>query len=219
MLSQNKGLIPTAFTAAVNRDFTNTPRPARIVWESYGRPEYGDKATGSPLHRKIDGHISYNTDHIHIEGISGEEYIIAKAENFAPSKGEFYGKEIVNEFENPEQELPPTPFENEGWVIGKLEDDVCTGIGVNVVVLRPDDETSNIQETRNVADLVSQSIDTLNEFDHNGKEHALETVDETIKTLEKVKQGIQGEYKTIHVTGIPQDKNNTTTADFTFTHE
>lgn len=218
MTTQDTGFTPASVNAIGNEDFHTARQPVRVAWEPYGRPEHGDPDPNSPHYRRIDGHVTYENGYLHIECINGEEFIIAPGDTFAPTKEEWLGEDIVREFDNPAEDLPPAPFEDEQWAIGKLDGDTCTAIGINTVILLPDNPQSTQYGVCNVADVVSDVIHELKSFDAHGHEHALETVNSAYKNLDRARKALRGEYKEIRVTGIPTENHNASNANITFTH-
>jgi len=205
MINHDSGFTAASVNATVNNDFHTARQPVRIAWEPYGRSKHGDIDPNASHYRRIDGYVTRRDEHLHVECINGDEYIIAAGDVFAPSKQEWFGEQVMEKFDTPEKDLPDAPLTNEQWVIGHLDGDTCTAIGINTVLLLPDNPESNRYGVCNVADLVSESITDLESFDDHGKKHALETVDAALKTLRRARKALNDEYTETLVTGIPID--------------
>lgn len=206
-----------SFNAIANDDFHTAQQPVRVAWEPYGRPEHGDPDPQSTYYRRIDGYVTPRSNHLHIECINGEEYIVAPGDMFAPSKQDWFGEEVVEAFDNPD-DLPSTPFADQPVVIGKVDGNTCTAIGINTVLLLPNNLNSNRYGTCNVANTVSTVISELESFDEAGKEHAAEVVDSAFKKLRRARKGLNDEYTKTRVTGIPTQSVEQSDNEITFTH-
>lgn len=204
MSNHDSGFTAASVNATINDDFHTARQPVRIAWEPYGRSEHGDIDPQATHYRRIDGYVTQRGEYLHVECINGEEYIIAAGDVFAPSKEEWFGEDVVEKFDNPGEDLPATPLSDKQWVIGTLDGDTCTAIGINTVLLLPDNPDSRYGVC-NVADLVSDAITDLESFDDHGREHALESVDTAFKTLRRARKALNDEYTKTLVTGIPID--------------
>lgn len=207
----------TSVTAISNDTFHTSRQPVRVAWEPYGRPHHGDADPNATSYRRIDGHAVHKDGYLYIECINGDEYIIAPGTVFAPSKTEWYGEDVTRQFESPEEDLPPTPFADQQWVIGAVDGDTCTAIGINTVLLVPENPNSSRYGVCNVTDVVSEAMADLESFSDGGEEHALETVDNAYKKLDRARKALNGEYKEILVTGIPT-RTSDHSEQVTFTH-
>lgn len=189
--------VPSSLNAAIGDDFT-TEQPVRISFQPYGRATHGDEDQYNPEYRCLDGYLKGKEGYTHLRTVGGEWFILTDGSEFAPSREEWLGEDVVEQFDESElDELPTPPLEDESLVIGKraVDGNGYVPIGVNPVILLPTDGNGDPIKARNVSQKINRVQETLGDFHQKSPDEAREAIKAAISDLKKAKRALDGEYK------------------------
>lgn len=196
--------IPSTVAAALVGPLGNSTQ-VRISFQPYGNQDCGNQDPEKPNYRCIDGEMTGVEGYAHIKTEDNEWYVLADGEEFAPSHEEWFGKELLDEFEDVSQ-LPTPPLSDSGPVLGKRADDNngYVAVGINPVVLLPTPLPSNestassqssVDQTPGLpSEHITNARKALYHFEDNTPAEAKRAVTEALKDLRAAKAQINTEH-------------------------
>lgn len=189
--------------------------PVRISFQPYRNHDFGKQDPEKPNYRCIDGEMTGVEGYTHIRTEDGDWYILADGEEFAPTHEEWFGKELVDEFEDVSQ-LPTPPLSDSGLVLGKRADDYngYIPVGLNPVVLVPKARTpdksttaassNNKTSSELPTEYITNARKALYHFDENSPEEAKKAVSQALKQLREARAQINTKHLDLEPPADPE---------------